>query len=103
MWLMLGRCQDRLKDIPDASVDLFVVGLPYESTDQDWDKLIPPKEFWAEVKRARKPGAPVCFLCNPQLMAMLIESNPKEYKNVIVWAKPEAVDPANKTSFRKAC
>jgi DNA modification methylase len=103
MWLMLGRCQDRFKDIPDASIDLFVIGLPYGSTEQDWDVIIPPAEFWAEVKRCRKPGAPICFLCNAQLMASLIESNQEEFKDFIVWAKPQAADPANKTRFRKAC
>ena len=103
MWLLLGRCQDRLKDIPDASVDLFVVGLPYESTNQDWDKLIPPKEFWTEVKRIRKPGAPICFLCNAELQASLIESNKKEFVELIPLPKPEAVDPATKNRHRKAC
>jgi DNA modification methylase len=103
MFLMLGKCQDRFKDIPDASVDLFVVGLPYQSTDEGWDVLIPPAEFWAEVKRTRKPGAPICFLCNAKLQAMLIESNKEEFVDLIVWPKPEAVDPANKLHFRKAC
>ena len=103
MFLMLGKCQDRFKDIPDASIDLFVVGLPYGSTDKEWDVIIPPAEFWSEIKRCRKPGAPICFLCNAQLMAMLMESNKEEFRDLIVWAKPEAADPANKTRFRKAC
>jgi len=103
MWVMLGKCQDRLKDIPDASVDLFVVGLPYESTEREWDVIIPPAEFWAEVKRIRKPGAPICFLCNAGLQASLIESNKEEYVDFMSWPKPEAVDPANKNHFRKAC
>jgi DNA modification methylase len=37
MALMLGDCLDRMHEIEDASVDMILCDLPYETTRNEWD------------------------------------------------------------------
>ena len=39
--LMLGDCLERMKEIPDGSVDMILCDLPYGTTRCKWDTIIP--------------------------------------------------------------
>ena len=39
--LMLGDCLERMKEIPDGSVDLILTDPPYSTTACSWDSIIP--------------------------------------------------------------
>lgn len=39
--LMHGDCLDRMKEIPDGSVDMVLADLPFGTTCNDWDSAIP--------------------------------------------------------------
>ena len=43
--LMLGDCLDRMKDIPDESVDLILTDPPYQTTQNKWDSMIDLEEM----------------------------------------------------------
>jgi DNA modification methylase len=49
--LHLGDCLELMKEIPDASVDLILCDLPYGTTRNKWDSVIPLDELWAAYKR----------------------------------------------------
>ena len=60
--LMLGDCLERMKEIPDGSVDLILTDPPYGTTACKWDSIIPLDLMWGELKRIIKPnGAIVLF------------------------------------------
>jgi DNA modification methylase len=39
--LYLGDCLEVMKDIPDKSIDLILCDLPYGTTRNKWDNIIP--------------------------------------------------------------
>ena len=54
-WLMHADCLERMKEIPDGSVDLVLTDPPYGTTACKWDSVIPFEPMWTELKRIVKP------------------------------------------------
>lgn len=55
-------CLEGMKLIPDGSVDAIICDLPYGTTDNQWDSIIPLDQLWAQYKRIiKKDGAIVLF------------------------------------------
>lgn len=87
MNLMLGDCLERMKEIPDGSVDLILADPPYGTTACKWDVVIPLDAMWFELKRIIKPkGAIVLFGAEP-FSSVLRCSNLKMFKYDWVWVK----------------
>ena len=62
LWLMKGDCLERMKEVPDGSVDLILTDPPYGTTACKWDSVIPLEPMWEQLKRIIKPnGAIVLF------------------------------------------
>ncbi len=55
--LMQGDCLDRMKEIPDNSVDLVLTYPPYGTTACKWDSVIPLEPMWEQLKRITKPNS----------------------------------------------
>ena len=71
--LMLGDCLERMKEIPDGSVDMILCDLPYGVTQNKWDTPIPFEPMWAEYWRVLKPnGAAVLFSQMPFAAALVM-------------------------------
>ena len=72
---MLGDCLERMKEIPDGSVDLILTDPPYGTTACKWDSVIPFEPMWEQLKRVIKPnGAIVATWVGDVLIRM--EENP---------------------------
>ena len=85
--LMLGDCLERMKEIPDGSVDMILADPPYGTTACKWDSVIDLPLMWEQLKRVIKPnGAIVLFGAEP-FSSFLRCSNIKEYKYDWVWVK----------------
>jgi site-specific DNA-methyltransferase (adenine-specific) len=55
-------CLEGMKQIPDGSIDAIICDLPYGTTDNQWDSIIPLDQLWAQYKRIiKKDGAIVLF------------------------------------------
>lgn len=50
-YLLQGDCLELMKALPDASVDMILCDLPYGTTRNKWDSVIPFEPLWAEYKR----------------------------------------------------
>ena len=84
---MLGDCLERMKEIPDGSVDLILTDPPYGTTACKWDSVIPFEPMWEQLNRIVKPnGAIVLFGAEP-FSSFLRMSNIKNYKYDWVWDK----------------
>lgn len=92
--LMKGDCLDLMNQIPDDSVDMILCDLPYGTTQNKWDAVIPFTELWPHYKRVCR-GAVVLTSAQPFTSA-LVMSNLKEFKYQWVW------DKANSTGFLNA-
>jgi site-specific DNA-methyltransferase (adenine-specific) len=96
MNLMLGDCLERMKEIPDGSVDLILADPPYGTTACKWDSVIPLDKMWEQLKRIIKPnGAIVLFGIEP-FSSFLRCSNIKMFKYDWIWVKTK------KTGFTNA-
>ena len=91
--LLFGDCLERMKEIPDNSVDLILTDPPYGTTACKWDSVIHLNEMWEQLKRVVKPnGACVLFSSQP-FTTNLIYSNMKCFKYSMVWKKSKCGSP----------
>ena len=91
--LMFGDCLERMKEIPDGSVDLILTDPPFGTTKCSWDSVIPLSEMWEQLKRVVKPnGACILFSSQP-FTTNLIYSNMKCFKYSMVWKKSKCGSP----------
>ena len=85
--LMLGDCLERMKEIPDGSVDLILTDPPYGTTDCKWDSVIPLEPMWEQLKRIIKPAGAVVMTASQPFTTTLISSNMKMFRYCWVWHK----------------
>jgi len=95
MNLMLGDCLERMKEIPDGSVDMILADPPYGTTACKWDSVIDLPSMWEQLKRIIKPnGAIVMTAANP-FTSLLVCSNLKDFKYDWCWRKPKGTGHLN--------
>lgn len=93
--LMLGDCLERMKEIPDGSVDMILADPPYGTTACKWDTVIPLDAMWTQLNRIIKSnGAIVLFGAEP-FSSLLRCSNLEEFKYDWVWQKDKATNHLN--------
>ena len=85
--LMLGDCLERMKEIPDGSVDMILADPPYGTTACKWDSIIPLEPMWAHLKRVIKPNGAIVMTASQPFTTTLISSNMKMFKYCWVWEK----------------
>ena len=88
--LMLGDCLDRLKELPDNSVDSIVTDPPYGISfmAKKWDYDVPSVEVWTEAMRVLKPGGHALIACGTRTqhrMVVNIEDAGFEIRDVVSW------------------
>lgn len=49
-----GDCLEVMKKFPDQSFDMILCDLPYGTTQNKWDSIIPLEHLWKEYKRLIK-------------------------------------------------
>lgn len=91
--LMQGDCLELMAQIPDQSVDMVLCDLPYGTTQNKWDSVIPFEPLWAHYKRICK-GAIVLTAAQPFTSA-LVMSNPAGFKYDWCWKKPKGTGHLN--------
>lgn len=85
--LMLGDCLERMKEIPDGSVDLILTDPPYGTTACKWDSVIDLDKMWEQLKRIIKPNGAIVMTASQPFTTVLIHSNLKDFKYCWVWDK----------------
>lgn len=83
--LMQGDCLELMKEIPDGSVDMVLCDLPYGTTQNKWDSVIPFEALWVEYRRVCK-GAIVLTASQPFTSA-LVMSAPDLFRHEWIWEK----------------
>ena len=87
VWLMKGDCLERMKEIPDGSVDMILADPPYGTTRNKWDSIIPLEPMWEQLKRVIKPNGAICLFSAQPFTSKLISSNFEMYKYNWFWKK----------------
>ena len=98
-----GDCLELMKDIPDKSIDMILCDLPYGTTQNKWDSVIPLEPLWEQYKRIIKDNGVIVLTSQGIFTAKLILSNEKWFKYKWVWEKSKATNflNAKKQPLRK--
>ncbi len=75
--------------IPDNSVDMILCDLPYGTTQNKWDSIIPLDKLWDCYNRICK-GSIVLTATQP-FSSLLVSSNLKSFKYEWIWEKSRSV------------
>jgi len=76
-----------MREIPDKSIDMILCDLPYGTTQNKWDTVIPLDQLWAQYKRIRKPNAAIVLTAQTPFDKVLGVSNLAELKYEWIWDK----------------
>jgi len=85
--LIQGDCLEKMKDIPDKSIDMILCDLPYGTTACKWDTIIPFEPLWKQYKRLIKDNGAIVLTASQPFTSALVMSNPDMFKYEIIWAK----------------
>lgn len=91
----LGDCFERMSELPDASVDLVLCDLPYGTTQNKWDSVLPLDLMWLEYWRVCKPSAAVVLTCGQPFTSVLGASAVEMLRYSWVWEKGNATGHLN--------
>jgi DNA modification methylase len=91
--LLQGDCLNLLGGIKDNSIDLILADLPYGTTANKWDNVIPLKPLFEQYQRIIKDHGAVLLFGMGKFGADLIMNAPKKmpYRYDWVWQKPMPV------------
>lgn len=92
--LMPGDCLELMPWIADASVDMVLCDLPYGTTQNKWDAVIPFDQLWAEYRRISKRGAAIVLTAAQPFTSVLIASNIEQFRYSWIWRKSRASNQA---------
>ena len=88
--LIQGDCLEKMKDIPDGSVDMILTDPPYGTTACKWDSIIPLETMWEQLKRVIKPNGAIALFGSEPFSSHLRLSNLKWYRYDWIWEKTKA-------------
>lgn len=85
--LKCGDCLELMKDIPDKSIDMILCDLPYGTTKNKWDSVIPLEELWTQYNRIIKDDGAIALFSQMPFTASLVNSNIKMFRYEWIWEK----------------
>ena len=94
--VLQGDCLELMKDIPDGSVDMILADLPYGTTRNKWDSIIPLDRLWEQYKRIIKENGAIVLTAQLPFDKVLAMSNLPMLRYEWIWIKD------NSTGFLNA-
>ena len=85
--ILLGDCLELMKDIPNGSIDMILCDLPYGTTSQKWDIIIPFDKLWEQYKRIIKPNGAIVLTASQPFTSALVMSNVDWFRYELIWEK----------------
>ena len=83
-------CLEGMRRIPDKSVDMILADLPYGTTRNKWDSIIPLDSLWEQYNRVIKDNGAIVLTAQTPFDKVLGVSNLKCLKYEWIWQKTEA-------------
>lgn len=88
--LIKGDCLEKMKDISDKSIDMILCDLPYGTTKNKWDSIIPLDKLWEQYNRVVKDNGAIILFAQTPFDKVLGYSNLKMLKYEWIWEKTSA-------------
>lgn len=80
-------CLDIMPKIADKSVDCILCDLPFGTTKNHWDSIIPFEPLWEQYNRIIKDDGAIVLFSQQPFTSMLVMSNPKMFRYEWIWQK----------------
>ena len=92
-----------MKDIPSGSIDMILADLPYGTTKNKWDSIIPLGKLWEQYERVIKGNGAIVLFGSQPFTTALNNSNTKLYRYEWIWIKNNSTgfQLANKRPMKK--
>jgi site-specific DNA-methyltransferase (adenine-specific) len=84
-----------MKEIRDGSVDMILADLPYGTTQNKWDSVLPLDQLWREYHRVAKANAAFLLTAQCPFDKVLGASNLDELRYEWIWRKTKATGHLN--------
>jgi site-specific DNA-methyltransferase (adenine-specific) len=88
-------CLDVLPTLGKGSVDAVIADLPYGTTDNKWDSVIPLAVLWENLYIVAKESAVFVLNASQPFTSTLIESNRTGFRHEWIWIKDKGSNFAN--------
>lgn len=83
-------CLEGMKKIPDKSVDMILCDLPYGTTNNAWDTIIPFEPLWEQYERIIKDNGAIVLTASQPFTSKLVSSKLEWFKHEWIWEKQRA-------------
>ena len=80
-------CLEGMKKIPTGSIDMILCDLPYGTTVNKWDSIIPMNELWTQYKRMIKESGAIILHASQPFTSKLISGNLEMFRYSWIWIK----------------
>ena len=85
--LWQGDCLELMKKIPDKRIDMILCDLPYGTTRNKWDSIIPLEPLWKQYNRIIKDNGCIALFSQTPFDKILGASNIKMLRYEWIWKK----------------
>ena len=82
-----GDCLELMKEIPDKSIDMILCDLPYGTTQNKSDIIIPFDKLWNSYERIIKDNGAIVLFAQGVFYVDLVNSNRKLFRYDLIWDK----------------
>jgi site-specific DNA-methyltransferase (adenine-specific) len=93
--IYLGDSIDIMSTFPDNSIDMVFCDLPYGTTQNPWDIIIPFDKLWDQYNRIVKSNGAILLTAQAPFDKMLAMSNFKNFRYEWIWEKNKATGHLN--------
>ncbi len=90
--LIQGDCLEKMKDIPDGSIDMILCDLPYGTTAPSWDKHIDIIQLWIQYNRIISKNGTIVLFASQPFTTKLISSNEDSFRYCWYWLKNQGTN-----------
>ena len=87
--LIQGDCLEKMEEIPDKTIDMILCDLPYGTTQNKWDSVIPLDIIWEQYKRIIKDNGVIALFAQTPFDKVLGISNLKMLRYEWIWEKEQ--------------
>lgn len=91
--LIHGDCLVEMQNIPDKSIDMILCDLPYGTTANKWDVIIPFNKLWEQYERIIKPNGNIVLFGTGLFAYKLALSNERLFRYELIWKKSKCGSP----------
>lgn len=82
-----GDCFDIMPELPDKSIDMILCDLPYGTTQNKWDSVLPLDKLWEQYKRIIKDNGAIVLTAQTPFDKVLGVSNLDMLRYEWIWDK----------------